>query len=1263
MFVIRIVCALLICSIFMACNQSTEQEPTPNVVIFFLDDSGWSDFSPFGEEHHVTPNVQKLADEGCTFTNFYVPQAICSASRAALMTGCYPGRTKVFGAHGPGEVGLDPSYTTMGEIFQKGGYKTGVFGKWHIGDTPATRPANRGFDESAGLMYSNDMWEHHATAPKYWGQWPLQYWKNNEVVIDKITPEHQEQLTQMATKESLSFIKKHKDQPFFLYVPYSMPHVPLYCSNEFKGKSGKGLYGDVLMEIDWSVGKILTQIKENGLEDNTIVVFSSDNGPWAVYGEHAGFTPFREAKATSFDGGVKSACIIKYPGQIKQGGTNAGLFCSIDLLPSLSAITGVGLPPDLIDGKDVSPLILGDSSFKNPHKYYAISRGNNLESIISSDGKWKLHLPHKYHTVIEGGKDGMAGKQENKEIALSLFKLVDDPTESENVINEYPEIAEELKGFGEIHYSNFFSNKEEKALDLVENLSLKGYDDEHEEYPSLVTDGNGQMWTFALRRISYPENTELISAYHFDGKKWQDVDPITTSTDKYEVPVAACAKNGKPIVAWAEIKGQDWIINASRMTTDGFSTPHAFPVSSGRSINPELLALEGSRNWIAWENLHNGIFKIYISKFENGQWSEPVIIDKGNNSCFDPSMAQAKNGDLYVAYGLTNGFHQDIEMTILDGESLQVKKVVPVAIGGGHKNRVNINSRPALAFDAWDNLWISYENNRNASRFEDGDNYTGDRCCAILSYQNGKIVEVQNKDKWLFSGVNDHIPTFFKDNNGNLFLATHCGGDFSNNGWKYRLSWLDPGKGWQEPVTLFDTKVKGLMNAPALAFDGKGDLWLATINEKTIKNNPNEHSCDIQHARLTELNVMRFVAPNLSGKYNTVSFTKTTVEEFTPDEKSIGTYSGHPRVERRKMTINGEAYTLLYGNLHEHSNSSNCWPAGTDGTLHDDYRFGMYSEAYDFFGMTDHDASTSEIYWRRNLRMADFYNESDNFVAIPAIEWALQSDRALDDIQHGAGHYNIIFASTTDAQKYTRNKHELYSAFTPESSPSPRLWAMLDKNDIECVTIPHHVADEVHPLDWNVYNPKYVPIVDIFQCRGNHEYRGCPRENNVSRHTTTKYDRAFVDYALRDKKYKMGFIASGDHNNMGVGLAGLWVKEVSRKGIIEALRSRRTFATTGDKIFIDLKMNETIMGETCNIDQEPKLTIEVVGQYPLEKVEILRNSKVIHVFDIEDGGAAFKGVYTDKDYKDEKEVLYYYIRATQKNNELAWSSPIWVEKK
>ncbi|MCK5367164.1 MAG: sulfatase, partial [Cyclobacteriaceae bacterium] len=434
----------------------TKKQQKPNVVIIFLDDSGYGDFRPFSQEGLQTPHVQTLAEEGRVFTNFHVPQAICSASRSALISGCYPGRTKVFGAHGPKARGLETTFPTIGEIFKAAGYKTAIFGKWHCGDQPDTRPHARGFDETCGLMYSNDMWKHHPENPDHWGKYPLQFWENGKVTIEDVGVPEQKMLTRWYTEHAVDFINRHKDEPFLLYVPHSMPHVPIFCSDEFEGKSGIGLYGDVTLELDWSVGEINKALKDNGIDKNTIVIFSSDNGPWISYGNHAGKTPFREAKATSFDGGNRSACIIKYPNELEANSSSNNAFFSVDLLPTLSHLAGVEMPNNEIDGRNVWDLISGEKGAKNPHEYYALSTSRNFEGVMSGDGKWKLHLPHSYRSLLFPGKDGQPGKYETKEIELSLFDMENDPYESTNVIEDHTEVAENLMRFAELHKLRFY---------------------------------------------------------------------------------------------------------------------------------------------------------------------------------------------------------------------------------------------------------------------------------------------------------------------------------------------------------------------------------------------------------------------------------------------------------------------------------------------------------------------------------------------------------------------------------------------------------------------------------------------------------------------------------------------------------------------------------------------------------------------------------------------------------------------------------------
>ena len=428
----------------------------PNIVVMFLDDSGWGDFRPFGDTNYPTPNVERLAERGCCFNQFYVNQAICSASRASLLTGCYPGRHKVFGALPPRARGLDPGFSTIGDVLQSAGYTTGCFGKWHVGDEPDTRPPARGFDESAGLMYSNDMWRHHPQTRNF-DKFELQYWHNGEVVIDDVSPEQQRMLTTWYTEHAEDFIRKNSgDNPFFLYIPHSMPHVPIYCSDKFEGKSVAGLYADVMMEIDWSLGRVMDALDEAGELDNTLIMFTSDNGPWLAYGNHAGYTPFREGKATSFDGGTRSACVMSYPGHIPAGTNSDTTFAIVDMLPTFARLAQADVPDNAIDGKDVWELITRQSD-SNPHTYYPFSTARTFEGVITADGKWKLHLPHNYKKLVEAGQDGQPGRYEDDSIELSLFDMENDPCETTNLVDQYPDLVERLKAFAEEHHRKWYT--------------------------------------------------------------------------------------------------------------------------------------------------------------------------------------------------------------------------------------------------------------------------------------------------------------------------------------------------------------------------------------------------------------------------------------------------------------------------------------------------------------------------------------------------------------------------------------------------------------------------------------------------------------------------------------------------------------------------------------------------------------------------------------------------------------------------------------
>ena len=441
----------LLCIVCVLSCKNNNVEPTskraapPNIVLIFTDDQGYQDVGAFGADDILTPNLDHMAGEGIMLSSFYAAQAVCSASRAGLLTGCYPNRIGIHNAFMPdSKIGLNASETTIAEMLKAKGYSTGIFGKWHLGDHPDFLPTKHGFDEYFGIPYSNDMWPLHPQQGPVFNFGPLPLYEN-ETIIDTLT--NQSQLTTQITERSVNFINRNKDHPFFLYVPHPQPHVPLFVSEKFKGKSGRGLYGDVIMEIDWSVGQILNALKVNDLDENTVVIFTSDNGPWLSYGNHAGSAlPFREGKGTAWEGGHREPFIIRYPNGLKGGRNIDTPVMAIDILPTLAEITGSALPDGIIDGKSVWKLLSGDSKESPQEAYYFYYRVNELHGVRYD--KWKLYFPHNYRTM-EGqqpGKDGLPGDYVYLDLKeIELYDLSVDLGETTNVADKYPEVVEKIK--------------------------------------------------------------------------------------------------------------------------------------------------------------------------------------------------------------------------------------------------------------------------------------------------------------------------------------------------------------------------------------------------------------------------------------------------------------------------------------------------------------------------------------------------------------------------------------------------------------------------------------------------------------------------------------------------------------------------------------------------------------------------------------------------------------------------------------------------
>ncbi len=458
-FLKRAVLGLLTCPSFVSDSnfiKSSKKRPAKkrrypqNFIIILIDDLGYGDLSCYGNTKFSTPNLDQMAKEGIRFTDFYACAPMCTPTRASIITGCYPQRVglpKVLNWRN--KVGINPHEITIAELAKKANYKTACYGKWHLGHLKPFLPIYHGFDEYYGLPYSNDMGPlNKPDAP------PLPLIEGDKTV--EYNPD-QSKLTTAYTERAIDFIKRNKDNPFFLYLPHTMVHVPLFVSDRFKGKSGAGLYGDVVQEIDWSTGEILNTIKNLGLYDNTLILFTSDNGPWLLYGEDGGCAgPLKCGKGTTFEGGMRVPFIAWAPGFIPEGKVCKEVSATFDFYPTFAEIIDIDIPQQPIrDGKSIWHLLTKPEN-KSPHDFFLYFLHDELQAIRS--GKWKLHYPHKYQDIEVPGKEGLPGKYTTKEIELSLFNLEDDIGERNNIAKELPMLVKKLKDIGIKFRNSLMSN-------------------------------------------------------------------------------------------------------------------------------------------------------------------------------------------------------------------------------------------------------------------------------------------------------------------------------------------------------------------------------------------------------------------------------------------------------------------------------------------------------------------------------------------------------------------------------------------------------------------------------------------------------------------------------------------------------------------------------------------------------------------------------------------------------------------------------------
>lgn len=825
----------------------------------------------------------------------------------------------------------------------------------------------------------------------------------------------------------------------------------------------------------------------------------------------------------------------------------------------------------------------------------------------------------------------------------------------------------------------------EQAVGLLEmvkheRLTCGGFMEE----PGLASDGRSVVWLSCLSRQAADREHVMVS--EFRTGRWLLPVSVTPEAGRHESPRIACGSTGSPMVVWIRIEADRWVLEGSAYEDGAFCRPAPVQSGPGKAANPALTAGADGSFWLAWESYQDGRFRIRLSRYIGGSWQAPMDVTDAAASSYDPAVAvDDKSGKLWIAYSaVDNEAERAIFLAGYDVEGGRLGPAIEVALGGRWPHGPNCNSYPSLLCDAEGRVWVAYENdspNRDAITAC----FQGSRECSVVCFHDGKLWEVKAQSEKhdgrdILTGRNDHYPLLLADKLGRIWLlardyhteTNEKPADLQNRRvWHYRASLLDGRNGWTEPEIHLDRRVRlGSLSRATGVWLGQF-LFVAwqedNIFEYYAAPNPNGVSLPCKPV-FSNICVARFKASGEARESEEPVLAETNAGVRT-DLDGIGSANlrGRRWIPRRTIEASGEKYTLVMGNLHEHTALSLCDKNGADGTLDENYRYARDVHGYDFMAVTDHDHHMYyDAAWRKTIRAADFYDDAPHFLALPAYEFSFLNWKTWGRTWIPAlGSQILYFGSHASAARFVKGDGSVYCVYDEESGDLKKLLALLHEKGVkDAVLPPHQLTDYYSVSDWSIKDPEYRTVMEIFQVRGSYEYEGCPRQVQVHLIPGTTEKAAGVDGAWAQdalaRGQRMGFIACGDHFATGTGTTVLMVREISRQGIIEALKARRCYATTGDKIFLDFRIDGHLMGREINATRKPRITVAVEGTDALREIVVFKNNKVIYEKNEADlaGAKDYSVDYVDDNFT---ENSYYYLRVIQANNEIAWASPVWVD--